>query len=75
MFPKIRNQSWKEENLNDLQHRWSQTWKDLNPDFDYKFWTDKTNAAIVNTYYISLSGYFDRMDTSELINLNYIIKN
>ena len=29
MFPKIIHQSWKDENLNDLHLRWSQTWKDL----------------------------------------------
>jgi len=59
MFPKIIHQSWKDENLNDLHLRWSQTWKDLNPDFDYKFWTDKTNDAIVNTYYSKYSEVYN----------------
>ena len=46
-FPKIIHQSWKNQSLREDYQRYSQTWKDLHPDYEYRLWTDEDNLKFI----------------------------
>lgn len=39
--PRIIHQTWRTKEIPPVYHKWSQSWKDLHPDWDYRLWTDK----------------------------------
>jgi len=53
MIPKIIHQTWKTEKL-PVPAEMPQSWRRLNPDWDYRFWTDAMLADFVNSTYPEL---------------------
>lgn len=52
-IPRIIHQTWRDENLPPIFKRFSQTWKEMLPDWEYKLWTDNMNEEFVQEYYPS----------------------
>lgn len=50
-IPKILHQTWKTKFLPDKYVEWSNTFKELNPDWSYKLWTDKENREFIRDNY------------------------
>ena len=51
-IPKIIHQSYKSADT--LPEQWAQTptrWKELHPDYEYKFWSDYDNRELIATHY------------------------
>jgi len=53
MIPKIIHQTWKDENL-PVPASMPQSWRDQNPDWEYRFWTDAQLADFVREKYVDL---------------------
>ncbi|KAJ3024800.1 UNVERIFIED_CONTAM: hypothetical protein HDU68_007766 [Siphonaria sp. JEL0065] len=51
LIPKIIHQSWKTAEVPDKYTNWTKTWRSLNPDYEYKLWTDADNRKIIETDY------------------------
>lgn len=51
MIPKIIHQTWKNSNLCDDFTKWSNSWKNMNPDYIYKFYTDRDIFKFIHTNY------------------------
>mmetsp|Transcript_7238 Transcript_7238/g.14486 ORF Transcript_7238/g.14486 Transcript_7238/m.14486 type:complete len:325 (-) Transcript_7238:1371-2345(-) len=49
--PEIIHQSWKNKDIPENFKRWSESWKKLNPTWEYRFWTDADNDKFVKKYY------------------------
>lgn len=50
-IPRIIHQTWK---TRDIPARWKslqQTWPELHPGWEYRFWTDEDNRAFIRQYY------------------------
>ena len=47
----IIHQTWKTISLPENFKKWSKTWKDKNPDWKYKLWTDNDNRNFIKQYY------------------------
>ncbi len=45
--PHIIHQTWKSNNLSDSLKRYQQSWQRHHPDWEYRFWTDLDNEALV----------------------------
>ena len=70
-FPKIIHQSWKNQNLREDYKKYSQTWKDLHPDYEYRLWTDEDNLRLIEEEdpdfvddYNSYNHYIKRADAA-----------
>lgn len=70
-FPKIIHQSWANENLREDYKKYSQTWKDLHPDYEYILWTDEDNLNLIKEQdpsflndYNSYNHYIKRADAA-----------
>lgn len=52
MIPKRIFQTWKtREVTSSVLKQWQQSWKDLNPDYDYVIWDDEDNRKFVVDYF------------------------
>ncbi|KAI8806337.1 nucleotide-diphospho-sugar transferase [Cladochytrium replicatum] len=51
LIPKIFHQSWKNAEVPPRMVAWSSTWKKLNPDYEYKLWTDEGNLELCRTHF------------------------
>ena len=60
-IPKILHQSWKDTKLQPRQAVWRASWKEINPDWTTKLWTDKGNRRFVSDNYPWLLELFDRL--------------
>lgn len=60
-MPKIIHQSWKDDNIPSVyKPEWIQSWKDMFPDWQYRFWTDRDNDNLVKlhpAFYVVYSHY------------------
>lgn len=52
-IPKIIHQTWKDNNIPGPAH-WPDSWKKINPDWDYRLWTDADLLALVQRHYPAL---------------------
>mgnify|MGYP001058437728 CR=1 FL=1 len=52
-IPKIIHQTWKNNNIPGPTH-WPDSWKKINPDWDYRLWTDADLLALVQRHYPAL---------------------
>ena len=50
-FPKIIHQTWKTQEIPEPFSLWSSSWKILNPDYEYKLWTDADNFEFIRSQY------------------------
>ena len=50
---KIIHQSWKDENIpyHIYKKHWIDSWQEKNPNWEYRFWTDKDNLNLVKNHY------------------------
>lgn len=46
MIPKIIHQTWKTKDVPKITIPWIESWKRLNPDWEYRFWTDEDNLKL-----------------------------
>jgi len=51
MIPPIIHQTWKSENIPERFQPYCLTWRDLNPGWDYRLWTDRELLEFVATEY------------------------
>jgi len=58
-IPKIIHQSWKTADVPEAFQRWSQTWKDCLPGWEFKLHTDKDNRQIFANKFPKLLPTFD----------------
>jgi hypothetical protein len=58
--PKIIHQTWKTHDLSELYSQLSQEWKQMYPDFDYRFYTDDDLRKYVKEYFPE---YLDSYDS------------
>jgi len=70
-FPKIIHQSWKTTELRTDYEKYSQTWKELHPDYQYILWTDENNLKLIEEEdpsfvdaYNSYNHYIKRADAA-----------
>jgi len=50
-IPRIIHQTWKSADLpRDFRH-WQKSWRDLHPDFEYRFWTNEDLEDLVETHF------------------------
>jgi len=77
---KIIHQSWKDDDIPyDIYPRdWIDSWKKLNPDWEYKFWTDEDNRnLILSDYpqYLELYDSYERpIAKADIVRLFYMHK-
>lgn len=50
-IPKIIHQTWKDDRLPDAFKRYSWSWRNMLPDWEYRLWTDEMNREFVRSYY------------------------
>jgi len=52
-IPKIVHQTWKTDDIpySIYNKRWVESWKKLNPEWEYKLWTDKKNREFIKENY------------------------
>ena len=60
--PKIVHQSWKSRDLPASFKKWRQSCVDLNPDWEFRVWTDKENRELVKDHYPHLLKLYDTYD-------------
>ena len=51
--PRIIHQSWKTTEVKEDFLVWSSSWREVNPEHEYWFWTDKDNRELVKANYPS----------------------
>lgn len=57
MIPKIIHQTWRDHNV-PVPKEWPESWKRLNPDWEYKLWTDDDLIKLVRDHYPDLEELF-----------------
>jgi len=66
MFPKIIHQAWgcftDDDSLTSNQAQWSNTWKQLNPSYEYKLWNKQQNDDLVSNHYSDYKEAYDSYD-------------
>ncbi|KAI9350765.1 nucleotide-diphospho-sugar transferase [Obelidium mucronatum] len=62
LIPKIIHQSWKTDEVPDKYINWTRTWQRLNPDYEYKLWTDADNRNLIVTDYPWFLETFDSFE-------------
>lgn len=51
MIPRIIHQTWKTEAIPEKFRAWIRTWRAKNPDWEYRFWTDRELLEFVDRMY------------------------
>ena len=59
MIPKILHQTWKTPTLPPEWVPFAESWKSFHPGWEYRFWTDDDNRALVASEYPDLLGAYD----------------
>jgi mannosyltransferase OCH1-like enzyme len=59
MIPRILHQSWKQADIPTQWRGLQQNWIRHHPDWEYRFWTDADNHALVAEHYPSLLALYD----------------
>lgn len=61
---RLIHQTWKTTAIPDGRYfpEWRQSWADLNPGWETRFWTDEDNEALVATHYPSLRPFYHAVD-------------
>jgi inositol phosphorylceramide mannosyltransferase catalytic subunit len=60
--PKIVHQTWKSKSVPSPYREWRQECIDLNPDWEFKIWTDDDNRELVRLHYPSFLTTYDNYD-------------
>ncbi len=59
MIPRIIHQSWKVKQIPDRWTAFQKSWRDHHPDYEYRFWTDEDNRALVAEHFPDLLSLYD----------------
>ena len=51
IIPKIVHQTWKSNNVPEKCKEWVKSWKEKNPGWDYRLWTDEDNRNLIKEYF------------------------
>jgi inositol phosphorylceramide mannosyltransferase catalytic subunit len=62
--PKVVHQTWKSTTPPSPYREWRQECIDLNPDWEFKIWTDDDNRELVRLHYPSLLSTYDNYDVN-----------
>lgn len=62
-------QTWKSKKLPDNFKVWSETWKKMNPDFNYMFFDDRDCLKLVHDYYPEYLSLYESLITIEKTDL------
>jgi len=68
-IPKIIFQTWKTKKLPEKFKEWSDTWKNMNPNFEYRFYTDKDCYKFIYTNYPEYLDLYESLITIEKIDV------
>jgi hypothetical protein len=60
-IPRLIHQSWKDSKLPEHFARWSQSWRDANPGWEYRLWTDDDNRRLVSQRFPWLLRVYDAL--------------
>jgi mannosyltransferase OCH1-like enzyme len=77
---KIIHQTWVDENIphNIYKKEWQDSWKNMNPDWNYMFWTDEDNERLIRDDYPSFWETFQKVEKgvvkSDLCRILYLHK-
>jgi len=80
LMEKIIHQTWKDYNVprNIYRESWQESWKNMNPNWEYKFWTDEDNERLVRDDYPMFWKVFQKVKKgvvkSDLCRLLYLHK-
>jgi mannosyltransferase OCH1-like enzyme len=76
-LPKIMHQSWKRCDLEALQTSWRESCQRLNPDWEFRLWSDEDLRELIATHYSSFLDVYDgyqrnisRVDSARLFILH-----
>ena len=63
-IPRLIHQSWKTTEVpQDIYpHHWQKSWRDLNPDWTYRLWTDEDNQNLVASDYPQFLDFYESLD-------------
>ncbi|ORY24854.1 hypothetical protein BCR33DRAFT_856537 [Rhizoclosmatium globosum] len=50
-IPKLIHQSWKTKDVPSKYLNWTLSWQTLNPEYEYRLWTDQENRDLVRLHY------------------------
>jgi mannosyltransferase OCH1-like enzyme len=60
MIPKKIFQTWKTREVeNHVMKKWQQSWKDLNPDYEYVIWDDNDNRKFTSEHFSDFLNIYD----------------
>ena len=59
MIPRIIHQSWKVAQVPERWRAFQNSWRELHPDFEYRFWTDVDNRAFVAEIFPEFLALYD----------------
>lgn len=80
LMEKIIHQTWKDHNVprHIYKESWQDSWKNMSPDWEYKFWTDEDNERLVRDDYSMFWDTFQKVDKgvvkSDLCRILYLHK-
>ena len=58
-IPKIIHQTWKTNNVPEKCKEWVKSWKEKNPGWDYRLWTDEDNRNLIKEYFPKFLKIYD----------------
>jgi hypothetical protein len=58
-IPKIIHQTWKTNNIPEKCKKWVASWKEKNPDWEYRLWTDEDNRNLIKEYFPKFLKIYD----------------
>lgn len=59
VIPKVIHQTWKTSVVPDKCKEWVASWKEKNPGWDYKLWTDEDNRNLIKQYFPKFLKMYD----------------
>jgi len=76
MIPKIIHQTWKSKDIPRHLRRFQQSWLHWHPGWEYRFWDDEANAALIAEHYPSFLEHYNRATPTilrvDLVRLAYL---
>jgi hypothetical protein len=76
MIPKIIHQTWKSKDIPRHLRRFQQSWLHYHPGWEYRFWDDGANAALIAEHYPSFLEHYNRATPTilrvDLVRLAYL---
>ena len=58
-IPQIIHQTWKTNNIPTKCQKWTESWKNIHPNYEYKLWTDNDNRELIKKHYPKFLRIYD----------------